>query len=121
MEPITIILSSLMALFGGLNIFQFVFFRSTKKEYQARAEQAALDAKDARFESLQNQIRNMEELYRQQSDTLAQVRKELLDKATKEIESEKRVAQLEAENKSLSEKVARLEKELEAYRIINSK
>lgn len=118
MDTLLIILTGL---FGGLNIFQFIFLRSTKKEYQARAEKAALDAKDARFESLQKQIQNMEELYRNQGDILKQVRMELLEISKKKMESDQRVTQLEEENKALSEKVSRLEREVEAYKTITQK
>lgn len=39
------ILGLATALFGGLNIFQFIFLRVTKKEYEAKAEQAIQTAK----------------------------------------------------------------------------
>lgn len=39
------ILGIVVALFGGLNIFQFIFLRVTKKEYEAKAEQAIQTAK----------------------------------------------------------------------------
>lgn len=39
------ILGIVVALFGGLNIFQFIFLRITKKEYEAKAEQAQQEAK----------------------------------------------------------------------------
>ena len=103
------LLGILAALFGGLNIFQFIFFRYTKKEYWARAEQAAVEAKDARFESLQKQINDMESLYKQQGEELSAVRKELLDVTKAKMESDRRVTQLEFENQSLKEKVEKLE------------
>lgn len=108
------LLGILAALFGGLNIFQFIFFRYTKKEYWARAEQAAVEAKDARFESLQKQINDMESLYKQQGEELSAVRKELLEVTKAKMESDKRVTQLEFENQSLKEKVDRLEHEVRA-------
>jgi len=108
------ILGILAALFGGLNIFQFIFFRYTKKEYWARAEQAAVEAKDARFESLQKQINDMESLYKQQGEELSAVRKELLEVTRAKMDSDKRVTQLEFENQSLKEKVDRLEHEVRA-------
>lgn len=119
MEWISTVLGIVAVLFGGLNIFQFLFFRSTKKEYEAQAAQAEIKAKDARFESLQRQIDNMESLYRSQGEELKSVREELLDITRKKMESDKRVAQLEVENNSLKEKVARLEKEVEAYKLIS--
>ena len=106
------LLGILAALFGGLNIFQFIFFRYTKKEYWARAEQAAVEAKDARFDSLQKQINDMESLYKRQGEELSAVRKELLEVTKAKMESDKRVSQLEFENQALKEKVDRLENKL---------
>ena len=119
MEWLNILLGGLVALFGGLNVFQFIFLRSTKKEYQAKAEQASIEATDARFESLQKQINDMETLYRSQGETLKQVREELLEISKKKMESDQRVAQLEMENETLKTKVEKLEHEIEAYKIIN--
>ena len=118
METLLIILTSL---FGGLNIFQFIFLRSTKKEYQARAEKASLEANDARFESLQNQIKNMEELYRNQGDVLKQVRKDLIASDQRVTQLELEVTKKNEENKALSEKVSRLEREVKAYKTITQK
>ena len=121
MEWLNILLGGLVALFGGLNVFQFIFLRSTKKEYQAKAEQASIEATDARFESLQKQINDMEALYRSQGATLKQVREELLEISKKKMESDQRVAQLEMENETLKTKVEKLEHEIEAYKINNGK
>lgn len=115
------LLGILAALFGGLNIFQFIFFRYTKKEYWARAEQAAIEAKDARFEFLQKQINDMEALYKKQGDELNAVREELLRVSKDKLESDKKVAQLEMEKKTLEEKVDRLAREVEAYKTISGK
>jgi len=106
------LLGILAALFGGLNIFQFIFFRYTKKEYWARAEQAAIEAKDARFDSLQKQINDMESLYKQQGEELSAVRTELLKVTKEKMDSDRRVTQLEYENQALKEKVDRLEHKL---------
>lgn len=121
MESLSSIFGALTLLFGGLNIFQFIFFRATKKEYQAKAERAAIEAKDARFDSLQKQINDMETLYRAQGDDLKSVREELLDITKKKMESDKRVTQLEVENASLKAKVERLEMEVQAYKTIGGK
>ena len=107
------ILGIVAGLFGGLNILQFIFFRSTKKEYQARAEQAAIEAKDARFESLQKQINDMESLYKSQGEELKAVRQELLNVTKQKMESDLRVTKLESENSSLKQKVERLEHEIQ--------
>ena len=39
------ILSIALALFGGLNIFQFIFFRTTKQKYEAEAQKERLEAR----------------------------------------------------------------------------
>ena len=121
MNWVTTLLGIIPVLFGGLNVFQFLFLRSTKKEYESKAAEAEIKAKDARFESLQRQINNMESLYHTQGEELKHVREELLDMTKKKMESDKRVTQLEVENCSLKEKVERLEKEVGAYKIIFTK
>ena len=118
MEWVNILLGGLVALFGGLNVFQFIFFRATKKEYAAKAEQAVVEATDARFASLQKQINDMEDLYRAQGESLKTVREELLEISKKKMESDQRVSQLELENAALKAKVEKLEQEVNAYKII---
>lgn len=49
------LLSIIAALFGGLNIFQFLFFRSTKKKYEAEANKAQVEAAHGRVDLQQDQ------------------------------------------------------------------
>lgn len=50
------------ALFGGLNIFQFIFLRSTRKEYAAKAEQALQEAKGVSAENESKAVDTLKEV-----------------------------------------------------------
>lgn len=122
-----IILGIAAALFAGLNIFQFIFFRSTKKEYEAKAQQAKVEAekaeteaKDARHDYLVKRIESMEKMYNQQGEILDGLREKVLQLGEEKLASEQRIKQLEAENKTLTAKVERLEAEVEAYKTISN-
>lgn len=120
-SALSILLGALATLFAGLNIFQFIFFRSTKREYEAKAEQAATEAKDAKHDYLEKRIESMEKMYSAQGEVLDNLRSQVLKLEEEKLASGKRIIQLEAENKSLTEKVERLEKEVEAYKTIRGK
>ena len=49
------LLTIAVALFGGLNIFQFIFLRATKQKYEAEASKAATEAKHERIDLQQDQ------------------------------------------------------------------
>lgn len=74
-----LLLGALVALFGGLNIFQFIFLRSTKKSYEARAEKERQEAKkvenqneSAAMQTLKDAITFMSEQNRENaSDKMA--------------------------------------------------
>ena len=117
----TILLTVLTVLFGGLNIFQFIFFRSTKKEYEAKAEKTAIESSDAKHDYLVKRVESMEQLYQKQGEVLDGVRKEVL-RLTQDVQDrDKKIIGYESEITSLNAKVTRLEKEVEAYKTINGK
>ncbi len=74
------LLEILVALFGGTSIWQFVQYRTTKKKYEAEAEQALAEARksnaDARSQEINNSQDAYESLYEQftklQNDFMAQ-------------------------------------------------
>ena len=128
----TILLTVLTVLFGGLNIFQFIFFRSTKKEYEAKAEKTAIESSDAKHDYLVKRVESMEQLYQKQGEVLDSVRKDVLrltqdvqDRDTKIIKYESEIKSLrsnyESKIESLNAKVTKLEKEVEAYKTISGK
>lgn len=49
------ILSILVALFGGCNVFQFLFLRATKKKYAAEVKQVEIAAEQGRVDLQQDQ------------------------------------------------------------------
>ena len=117
MEWIIGIVTTLLA---GLNIFQFIFFRATKKEYEAKASQAETEAKETRHDYLVKRIETMEKMYNQQGEILDGLREKVLQLGEEKLASEERIKQLESENKTLTAKVERLEAEVEAYKTISN-
>lgn len=57
-----LLLGIVAALFGGLNVFQFVFLRTTKKEYEAKAEQALQEAKAVSTENESKAVETLKEV-----------------------------------------------------------
>lgn len=115
------ILGAACALFAGLNIFQFIFFRSTKKQYEAKAEMAATDTSDAKHDYLVKRIESMEKLYLQQGQELDKMRSEYLRLNQDIMEKSQRIKKLESENETMGRKIKRMEEELQAYKTINRK
>lgn len=112
MEWLNILLGALVALFGGLNIFQIVSFKSYKKKNQAEAEKDEAEAEESKQSALERRLASLEAMYNKQGEVIDQLRKEVLTLTTDKIASDRRIVQLEAENKALTDKVTRLEAEL---------
>ena len=117
MEWLSLILTTLgggiLALVGSM-----LYFRPKLKQAQAEAAIKETEAETGRYEALVKRLNSMEEMYGEQGRQMDELRKEILRLSDEKFSNEKRIIQLEGENKTLSEKVARLEKELEAYKFI---
>ena len=118
MEWLNITLGALAALFAGLNIFQVFTFRSYKKKYQALAEKDQAEAEEQKQSAIERRLAAMEKLYAEQGEEIDKLRKAYVDLSKEKFESEKRIIQLEGENKSLKEKVDWLEKDINAYKTL---
>lgn len=116
MEWLNIILGAIVALLAGLNIFQLFSFRAYKKKYKAEAEKDEAEAAESKQSALERRITAIEELYARQSATVDELRKEILRLTEEKFKNEKRIIQLESENKMLREKVDSFEKDLETYK-----
>ena len=119
MEILTAILGILTLLLGGLNIFQFFSFRATKKRYEAEAFSAAAESEEKTQSAMERRLKAVEAAYIEQGKELDKLREELLDLSRKKFEDEKRIVLLEAENKTLKQKVDMMGEQLKAYKIIN--
>lgn len=118
MEWLNITLGILAALFGGLNIFQVFAFRSYKNKYQAVAEKERAEAEEQKQSAIERRLDAMEKLYNEQGDEIDKLRKAVIDLSKEKFENEKRIIQLEGENRSLKEKVEWLEKDVQAYKTL---
>lgn len=117
----TTLFAILTALFGGLNILQFIFFRSTKKKYEAEGVVAEAEAGEAKQSAMERRLAALEQLYNEQGKALESLRVDYLKLSQEKFANEKRIVQMEGENKALREKVDRLEKEVQAYKTLIEK
>jgi len=118
MEWLNIVLGAFVALFAGLNIFQVFAFRAYKKKYLAVAEAEKAEAEEQKQSAIERRLEAMEKLYSEQGEEIDKLRKAVIDLSKEKFENEKRIIQLEGENKSLNEKVAWLQKDVDAYKQI---
>ena len=121
MEWLNIVLGALVAVFAGLNIFQLINFRAFKKKYQMEAEKEEAEAAESKQSALERRLAALEELYAEQGKQLDRLRVEYLKLSEEKFLNEKRIVQLEGENKAQKEKLDRLEKEVNAYKTITNK
>ena len=121
MEWVNIVLGSLVAAFAGLNIFQFLSFKSYKKKYQAEAEKDQAEAEELKQSAIERRLEAMERLYATQGEEIDKLRLAVINLSKEKFENEKRIIQLEGENRSLKEKVDWLEKDIQAYKTLYEK
>lgn len=84
-----------------------------------RLKMAAVEADKAQTEYLENRIASLSQMYEQQGKALDDVRSRVLELSKAALDKDERISQLEAENRKLTQKVGKLEKELAAYKIKN--
>lgn len=118
MDWSTTLLGILAATFAGLNIFQLLSLRAYKKKYQMEAEKDQAVAGEEKQSALERRLAAMENLINEQGKVTDDLRKEVLRLTSEKFANERRIVQVEAENKSLKEKVEQLEKEVQGYKLI---
>lgn len=116
-QVLAAVLGVAVALFGGLNIFQFIFFRSTRRKYNAEGLGAEIDANHKNIDLMQDQIDYFTKKFAEiQADyfELSEKHRELLRHHSDEM------AQLNAEVKRLSGEMEELREENEELRRVNA-
>ena len=121
MEWLNITLGAFVALFAGLNIFQIFNLRAYKKKYLAIAEKEKAEAEESKQSALERRLDSLEKMYTDQGEELDSLRKEVLELSRQKFDSEKRIVQLEGENKTLKEKLEWLDKDVQAYKTLYEK
>lgn len=108
---------------GGLLtvVGSIVYFRPKLKEAKAEADKAETEASVAKYTHLLERIREMEELYKQQGETIDALRREILEISDAKFLSDQRVQTLERENERLVTRVDELATEVEAYKVLLNK
>lgn len=74
----------LVVLFGGLNIFQFVFLKATKREYEAKADKAKHEAQSVKQQNESAAVQTLKEAI----EKMTEINK---DYANDKVEMERRV------------------------------
>ena len=118
MEWFNVTLGSLAALFAGLNIFQLFSFRAYKKKFHAEAEKDEAEASESKQSALERRLAAIEALYDEQGKVIDSLRKDILRLTTEKFANERRMVQLESENKRLIEELDQVKKEVQAYKTI---
>lgn len=108
---------------GGITgmVGSIFYFRPKLKEAKASASKSETEAKEAKHDYLEKRIESMEKMYNEQGAVLDSLRQSVLKLSEEKFVNEQRIVQLESENKALTEKVGRLEKEIEAYKVLTKK
>lgn len=121
MGTLEIILGALTALFAGLNIFQLATFRAYKNKYKSEAEKDEAEAEESKQSALERRLAAMEQLYNEQGAVIDSLRKDILKLTSEKYASDRKIVQLESENRELREKVSKMEVELQEYKIRKAK
>ncbi len=115
----TLLITNGVTLILGLS-GTFAYFRPKLKEANAKAEKADAEAENYAYNALVERLNQMEkrhnEEYNSQSDIISKLRQEVLTISKSKYESDKRILQLENENKTLRERYDALAKEFETFR-----
>ena len=90
-------------------------------KYQAEAEKEEAEASEAKQTALERRLAAVEKLYEEQGKVIDDLRKQVLQLSKEKFDSATRIVQLEGENKTLKEKVDRLDQEVQAYKTIAGK
>lgn len=118
MGLLEIILGIVATALAGLNIYQLIAFKALKEKYTKEAEKDAAEAEEAKQSALERRLEAMEELYKKQGEEMDRLRNDIIALKKEKFASDKRIVQLESENKTLKETVGRLDEELKAYKTI---
>jgi len=118
MEWLNITLGALATLLAGINIFQLVSFRAYKKKFQSEAEKDEAEASESKQSALERRLAAMEALYDEQGKVIDSLRKDILRLTSEKYANERRMVQLESENKRLTEELEQVKAEVQAYKTI---
>lgn len=117
MEWLNILLGAFVALFAGINIFQFFSFRAYKKKYKAEAEKDEALAAAEKQSALEQRLESIEKLYVEQGKLVDDLRERVLALGQEKMERDEKIIRLEKDNEALTKRVDELTKEVEAYRV----
>lgn len=100
---------------GGLLTFigSILYFRPKLKQAKAEAKMKEAETQNFIYDSLVSRLNQMEKMYNEQyasqNEVIKELRQEVLKLSEEKFANEKRIIQLEDENRVLKEKVEQLE------------
>jgi len=83
---------------------------------RSKLKSMRVDSDKKQTEYLEGRIASLNKMYEEQGKALDDVRSRVLELSKAVLDKDERITQLEAENKKLTAKVGKLEKELAQYR-----
>ena len=83
---------------------------------RSKLKKAKVEADQAQVHYLEDRIASLSKIYEEQGKALDDVRGRVLELSRAALDKDERISQLEMENKKLTTKVAKLEKELATYK-----
>lgn len=114
MDWLNFILGLLTLLFAGVNIFQFIFLKQTKKKYEAEADKAKASVKS---DEIDNMRKAMEDFYGRlvdkQNERIAQLDEKIAEKDKRIDVLEGEVTTLRSENADLKVDITTIRNENE--------
>lgn len=117
------VLGIITALFGGLNIFQFIFWRAERTRHQAVAEAAAAEAKQKSIDLQQDQFDFLQDKLSDWEKKYDDVVQKLHDSIDEKTELKKQISELKGTVEAQNRKITELQQEIETFskRFIPSK
>ncbi len=102
------ILGIAVALFAGLNIFQFIFFKSTQRKYKADADKAQAAAKSDEIENIKKAVESVYQPLIDRQNKLIEQQSQKIDNLNDKVEK------LTDENRSLRDELSEVNRALAA-------
>ncbi len=122
MDWLTLIVSNAVTLVTSLG-GTILYFRPKLKEANANAAKAQVESEDFQYHVLIDRINSMEKMYneqlKEQNQTIADLRSEVLKLTKEKFTSDQKIVQLEGENTRFKTRIDALEKELQEYKTRN--
>ncbi len=107
------VLGLVAALFGGLNIFQIIFWKAEKQKHQAEAFSAEADARQKSIDLQQDHYDFLQQKLSEWEKQYYDVVEKLQDTLKEKAEMARQISELKAEVEKQNRQISELKKEIE--------